>query len=65
MALCVYALLMSRLLLIFNINVDVVHRYLFIETLANASHQHAVVPMTAAKRWTPVSSQGWKPFYIF
>jgi len=41
---CVYVLL------IFDINVDTVRCYLFLETRANnASHQHAVELMTAAK----------------
>jgi len=58
-ALCIYSLIVSHvyLLSIFNINVDIVRRYLFLETCANC-HQHAVVPITAAKEGSPVSSQG-------
>jgi len=39
----------AYLLSIFYINVDIVCHDLFLETRANASHQHAVVPMTAEK----------------
>jgi len=58
---------MSRVyqLSIFNINADIVQRYLFSENSCKC-HQHAIVPVTVAKEvdWTSVSSHGWTIFFV-